>query len=251
MKRPPVESVTVLPYPSCEDGSDNDETEREISSGVLRSGATMREQGVVERWSLVQRGCLHVMRVRQDWALAVTDVEVVFDADYRPLRAWKRSGLPAGHDAARTPPVDTRLYELRNRPPTMTHVSGEVREHFSFRGGAPVAVNGPGRALIGAWLRANPDLAVGDIVRGPVLDFRRGVERVETVALRREADIDDASVADGAVRVYTVFGRESVFADAEGNILGDLAGLRPAARVQGELPPPREGLPEPDPRSAL
>ena len=113
----------------------------------------------------------------------------------------------------------------------------------------PVAVVGPGRALIGAWIRQHLDLGAGETVRGPVLDFRRPAERIETVALRREDDavMPDVAGPEGRVRVYTVFGRESVFTDDEGNVLGDLAGLRPDALLDTPAPPALESDEPPDP----
>jgi hypothetical protein len=212
----------------------------------------MRDRAVVERWELRERACLLVMSVRQEWPMGISDVEVVYDDQLRPLRVWKRMTMPVvpGQVAA---PADTRLYELRNDPPSMTRVSEEGREHFTFRAGAPVAVVGPGRALMGMWIRAHIDMPEGETTRGAVLDFRRAAERIETVALRRESDMINPEVAGpgGRVRVYTVFGRESVFTDDEGNILGDLAGLRPDALLETPRPPELSS-PEPaDPSAPL
>ena len=182
--------------------------------------------------------------------MGISDVEVVFDEDYRPLRAWKRMSMPRPPAGQLGPTPDIRLYELRGDPATMIRSSEEGREYFTFRAPPPVAVVGPGRALLGAWIRQHLDLAVGETVRGPVLDFRRPAERIETVALRREADANMPDVAGpgGHVRVYTVFGRESVFTDDEGNVLGDLAGLRPHALLDTPEPPELPSNEAPDPR---
>lgn len=244
LKRPPVDSVQEQPYPGCEGVAELPEG-RVIASGHLRSGPEMRDKAVVERWELRERACLRVMTIRQEWPMGISDVEVVFDEAYRPLRAWKRMSMPhvPGQRAAAP---DTRLYELRNDPATMTRASEDGREHFTFRAPQPVAVVGPGRALLGAWIRQHLDMPVGETVRGPVLDFRRPVERIETIALRREEDavMPDVAGPSGHVRVYTVFGRESIYTDDEGNVLGDLAGLRPHALLT--TPEPAE-LPSEEP----
>lgn len=181
--------------------------------------------------------------------MGISDVEVVFDEQFRPLRAWKRMSMPRPPAGRRAPTPDTRLYELRTTPPTMTRQSEDGHEYFTFRAETPVAVVGPGRALIGAWIRQHLDLGAGETVRGPVLDFRRPAERIETVALRREDDavMPDVAGPEGRVRVYTVFGRESVFTDDEGNVLGDLAGLRPDALLDTPAPPALESDEPPDP----
>ena len=242
MKRRPVENVPELAYPTCE-GEPLPEGEV-LASGTLRAGELMRERDVIERWEMRRRGCVYVATVRQQWASQVTDVEVIFDLEWTPLRAWKRMMIPG----ARTPP-DTRLYELRNDPPTMStdaeHVDGV--EHREFAGRNPIAVVGPGRALLAAWVRA-ANLEVGDVARGNVLDFRQLVERIEEVALRRDPDRDDPEL--GRVRVYTVFGRESFFVNEEGWVVGDLAGLRDESVVSAPAP---EELPVPaaDPSTPL
>ena len=184
MKRRPVESVPELPYPTCE-GEPLPEGEV-LASGTLRAGDTMREQSVLERWEVRRRGCVHVVTVHQQWAYQVTDVEVIYDLEWKPLRAWKRMMIPGSNPEDHPP--DIRLYELRNEPPTMStraeHVEGI--EHREFQGRNPVAVIGPGRAMLAAWVQAN-DLEVGEVTRGNVLDFRQMVERIEEVALRRDA----------------------------------------------------------------
>jgi len=221
MKRVEVESVDEHPYPSCGEG---ELPEGEVvASGDLRAGPTMREQSVVERWEVRRRDCLYVFTVHQEWARQVTDVEVVFDEEWTPLRATKEMSIPGavGH-------TDSRLYELRNDPPTMTqHTAEGETVHRRFNGAPPIAVIGPGRALVSAWIWKEDQLEVGEIVRGPVLDFREMVERIDEVALRRDPDRDEESLG-GDVRVYTVFGRESIFTDDEGVVVGDLAGLRTA-----------------------
>ena len=247
MKRRPVAEVAAQPYPSC-DGVPLPEEGEVLAEGTLRSGPRMRET-VVERYRIEKKNCVYVITVHQEWSRQIDDVEVVFDLDWRPLRAWKRMTIPGVSEEDGR--ADTRLYELRNDPPTMTRFAeGEV-EHRVFQGrdveaGPVVAVVGPGRALLNAWIRA-ADLEVGGIVRGPVLDFRQLVERVDEVALRRDPDRQEETLGR-AVRVYTVFGRESVFANDGDVVIGDLAGLRDDRDLDTVPPEPLPTYGEPDPR---
>lgn len=239
LMRVPAEAVERLPYPSCGEGL---LPEGEVlASGHLRSGPTMLDRNVVERYELRRRDCLYVMTVRQEWPLGTADVEVVYDDAWRPLRAWKRMTLPTpdGHLE------DIRLYELRTDPVTMIRRSEEGIEQFTLRGPRPIAVIGPGRGLLGAWIRA-ADPAIGATVRGPVLDFRELFETIDTVALKREADREVPELG-GTVRVYTVFGREAVFVDEALEVVGDLAGLRPNAVLTTPPPPPQPLFGAPDP----
>jgi hypothetical protein len=128
----------------------------------------------------------------------------------------------------------------------MTRRQDPEIERFWFRGGAPSAIVGPGRALFSAWVQAmGVNLAVGDSRSVPTLDVRAMVEKVEPVAIRRDADRDEPGL--GRVRVYSFFGRESVFTDADGWVVGDLAGLRLAETVDAPEPPPLPEVPPPDP----
>lgn len=247
MKRRPVAEVEEHPYPTCE-GAPLPEAGEVLAEGTLRSGPRMRET-VVERFRVEKKDCVYVITVHQEWSRQIDDVEVVYDLDWRPLRAWKRMTIPGVSDEDGR--ADTRLYELRNDPPTMTRrAEGEV-EHRVFQGrdveaGPVVAVVGPGRALLNAWIQA-AQLEVGDIVRGPVLDFREFVERVDEVALRRDPDRREETLGR-SVRVYTVFGRESVFADEDDFVVGDLAGLRDARDLETPAPEPLPSYGAPDPR---
>ncbi|MEM1418760.1 MAG: hypothetical protein AAGH15_27945 [Myxococcota bacterium] len=207
----------------------------------------MREP-VVERYRIEKKNCVYVVTVHQEWFRQIDDVEVVYDLAWKPLRAWKRMTIPGVDEEDGR--ADTRLYELRNDPPTMSRRAHGELEHRVFQGrdveaGEVVAVVGPGRALLNAWIQ-KADLEVGEVVRGPVLDFRELVERVDEVALRRDPDRMEETLGR-RVRVYTVFGRESVFADDEGWIIGDLAGLRDDRDLDTEPPPalPTYGAPDP------
>lgn len=204
----------------------------------------MRERNVVERFEIRRRDCHEVVTVRQEWPLGIADVEVVFDVDGRPLRAWKRMTLPG--TAAGENIEDIRRYELRTSPVTLKKrpPRGPV-EFREIRGAAPVAVIGPGRGLISMWIRA-AKLAEGEKVRGPVLDFRETIETIRDVTLRRDANRYEPTYGR-TVRVYTVYGRETVFADENDIVIGDLAGLRPDALVKDPPPPVLPSRTAPDP----
>lgn len=73
--------------------------------------------------------------------------------------------------------------------------------------------------------------------------MRELVERLRPVTLRCEPDMTPPGFT-APVRVYTVYGRETVFTDANNVVLGDLGGMRPAALL-AHLPR-AAALPVPD-----
>jgi hypothetical protein len=241
-ERVPVEAVERLPYPSCEDGP---LPEGEVvASGHLRAGPTMRDQDVVERFEVRRRDCLVVVTVRQEWRVRVADVEAVYDDALHPLRVWRRTMDPNLPDPVAQ--ADIRLYELRTDPPTLTWrtPSGEM-QYRELKGGRPEALIGPGRGLLTPWLwraRLGPD----EKNRVPVLDFRKDVERVSPVTLHRKPDQHEG-VMDRTLRVYTIFGREPVFADDDDVVVGDMMGLRPHDALDTPAPAPLLEHSPPDP----
>jgi hypothetical protein len=98
------------------------------------------------------------------------------------------------------------------------------------------AIVGPGRGVITAWLKKEK-LSVGGKTSELVLDFRDMVESLEVGTLERHEDQEEPSLG-GKVRVYTFFGRETVFADDNDVVIGDLAGMRPSDKVSTPEPPP-------------
>lgn len=230
--RRPVASLPDLGYPTC-DGQPLPEGER-VGGGLLRSGPTMREHDVVERFELRRRGCVTVARVEQEWPLGTADVDVVYDQDLRPLRVWKQTTMPdasgpLGHR-------DVRVYELRTTPIGLTRrtPTGEL-ERFELRGARPEAVIGPGRGLLSIWLR-RAHLDVGGRVRQPVLDVREPIAVIRDVTLERLPDQGVEGI--GRVRVYTIYGSEPIFADEDDVVVGDMFGLRPADSLPGPTPDP-------------
>ena len=152
---------------------------------------------------------------RQEWPLAIADVEVRYDAtltphlgleahDHRrvaarrrqrrhpPLRASDRGGV---HQAARRRREASRS---RNCCP-----GGRMTVPAGARAGAMV---GPGRGVITAWLK-RAKLPVGGKTEELVLDFR-GHARVPRGSGRSSATPTSTSRRSGrTVRVYTFFGQ--------------------------------------------
>lgn len=230
-KHIPVEQVAELAYPTC-DGAELPPLTVE-GKGHLRSGPVHQDKTIVERFELGRRGCLAAFTVRQEWPLGVADLEVLYDQELRPVRIWKRMTLPgAAHPETQ---MDVKRYELRTDPVEIKHKTPDGKlEREQLLGGKPNAVIGPGRGLISMWIR-RAKLKPGQKVRELVIDVR-GLETIEPVTLLREPDMQHPEL--GPVQVYTFYGRETVFTDAQGVVLGDLAGLRPDALVKLPAPPP-------------
>lgn len=247
-----VDSVPELGYPTCP-ASDAAALSTRVAAGHIRSGPFMREQSVVERFEIDETGCHIVFKARQEWPRAVADVEVVYGPDLLPLRAWKRMTVPGSNRPDGL--ADIRRYELRTPEVTVKrrNPDGEILYEILKPGGKtkvlpgakPMAVIGPGRGVISMWLR-RAKLPVGGSVRELVLDFREAVELLEEATLKREEDRFEASLGRN-VRVYTFYGRESVFADENDLVIGDLAGMRPSDSVEAPEPPPLPMYGEPDP----
>lgn len=217
----PAEPAPALPPPDCGGGVESLPAGHVVAEGTLVPGPTMQAKGIVERFEVRRRDCLLVASVEQDTPLGQVLAEVVFDADRRPLRAEVRRAVP-GREGA----VDLEVIELRGETPRLERRSWDgYVEHRVLRGERPIAVVGPGRGLLTVWIRA-ADLAVGEKQRGPVLDLS-GYVRIREATLRRDLDREEPTLGR-RVRVHTVYGRDSVFCDDSGLVIGDLAGLRPA-----------------------
>jgi hypothetical protein len=241
-KHVPVDQVPELGYPACV--SDGAPAKGDvIGAGHLRSGPFSQEQNVDERFELRRTPCGYVLRARQEWPLDISDVEVHFDASLTPIWAWKRMTLAASNRPDGY--ADIRRYELRTGEVFIKRrdQNGEVFREKLLPGGRMrvppgaklAAVVGPGRGVITAWLQ-RAKLPVGGKVTALVLDFRAMIESLEEGTLVRNEDRFEPSIG-GTVRVYTFFGRETVFADDNDVVVGDLAGMRPSESLKTPEPP--------------
>jgi len=257
-KHVPVDVVPQLGYPACRecaactDGG-QPEPGSIVAAGHLRSGPTSFERFVSERFELRRTACGYTFRARQEWPLAVSDVEVRYDGLLRPIWAWKRMTIPGSRRDDGN--ADIRRYELRTGDVFITHRDDHgvtSLERLLPGGRLPVgegarvgAVVTPGRGMLTAWLwRAR--LPVGGKLRELVLDLREAVESLEEATLTREPDRFEASLGK-TVRVYTFYGREAVFADDHDIVIGDLAGMRPSDSLSTPEPPPVPSYGAPDP----
>ena len=250
-----VDSVPELGYPSCADaGPPTGERKGDLlGKEALRAGPFMREKSVVEAFEIRKTSCQYIFDGHEEWPLMSADVQVVYDENLMPLRAWKRMTIPGSSRADGN--ADTRRYELRTPDVTIKHKAsnGEILyELLKPSGRVPVpigahvaAVIAPGRGVISMWIRRTK-LPVGGKVRELVLDFREMVEVLEEGTLVREDDRFEESLGK-SVRVYTILGRESVFADENGDVIGDLAGLRPSDSLTTPVPLPMPTYGAPDP----
>jgi hypothetical protein len=246
LPRERVASLADRGYPTCTDA--DSAAPPTALSRTLRAGPGMREPSAFETFELRSRGCHLVFTGHEEWAMGASDVEVVFDASLRPLRAYKRSTAPGPQDvAART---DTRIYDLRGEHVELRRRTpvGEI-ERFVYRAPSPAAIIGPGRGLLTAWFR-RAHLEVGGRLRESVLDIRESVEVVRDVTLLRLEDRDDAQLGR-RVRVYTIYGREPIYADEDDLVIGDMMGLLPAELVHTPMPTPMATDGPPSPSTSL
>jgi len=250
----PVDASPELGYPACEDIGGRD-AGTVVAQGHLRAGPLSQEKNVAESFELQRTACGYLLRSRQEWPLAISDVEVFYDAGLTPLWAWKRMTIAGSRRADGN--ADIRRYELRTGEVFIKRrdAEGRVTQEKLLPGGrmaAPVeahvgAVVGPGRGLITAWLK-RAKLPVGGKVHELVLDFREMVEMLEIASLERNPDQFEPSLGR-TVRVYTFFGRETVFADQDDVVIADLAGMRPSDSLSTPEPEPLPMYGAPDPRN--
>ena len=250
-KHVPVESEPELGYPTC--GDAGSEPGIGVAHGSLRAGPISADRSVVERFDLRRTTCGFIFTSRQEWPLAIADVEVHYDAALAPIWAWKRltsaaSQRPDGN-------ADVRRYEMRTADLFIKRrdASGEITLQKLLPGGRMAAPQGghvgavvtPGRGGITPWLK-RAHLPVGGKTQDLVLNFRDMVEALEVGTLERQEDQFQADMGR-RVRVYTFFGKETVFADNSDVVIGDLAGMRPADSVTLPEPPalPLFGGPDP------
>lgn len=241
LKRTTVERVERLPYPDC--GAGELPEGEVLASGVLRPD-TGRGRDSVERFEIRRRACLVIATARIETDFELTDLEIVYDASGKPLRVWRRNTLAVTPQPDGAP--DIALYELRGTIPTLIHrkPDGSV-EYQTLAGGRPAAVISRARGLLTPWIQKS-NLEVGESVHDVVIDLDTPDLIREGAMLRREPDLARAELGR-TVRVYTVYGRDAVFTDDAGVVVGDLTGLVPADRVGAPVPraQPLYGGPDP------
>ncbi len=256
-KHVPVESIPELGYPVCADEGALDASTTLVAAGHIRSGPTSREQNVVERFELRKTSCGYTLRARQEWPLTISDLEVRYDADLAPRWAWKRMTLPGTARADGN--ADIRSYELRTGDVFIkrrdSHGQTTMEQllpggRMTVPSGARVgAVVGPGRGVMTAWIK-RAKLSVGERSTELVLDFREMLESLEVAVLVRNPDQFEPAF-NRMVRVYTFYGRETVFADDNDVVIGDLAGMRPSDSLTTPEPDPLPDYGGPDPARGM
>jgi hypothetical protein len=267
-KHVPLDVVPELGYPACGDAG-GESAGVLLGEGHIRSGPLSNDQSVNERFEFRRTPCGATFRARQEWPLTISDVEVRYDVDLRPMWAWKRMTIAGS--TREDGNADIRRYELRaTRDVVPANVGapgwtgavfikrrdaasaihfeellpgGRVDVSAEARVGAVVA---PGRGMLTPWLQ-RARLSVGGTERDLVLDFREAVETLEMATLQRNEDRFEPSLGT-TVRVYTFYGRETVFADDHDVVVGDLSGMRPSDSIAAPEPPPLPTYGGPDPR---
>jgi hypothetical protein len=242
-KHVPVEAAPELGYPACGDAG-ADEHGTTVAAGRLRSGPHSNEQNVVERFELDRTACGYAYHARQEWPLDISDVEIRYDANLTPTWAWKR--MTIAFSQREDGNADIRRYEMRTGDVFIKRRAADGRTTMEklLPGGRMTAPQGarvgaviaPGRGSITAWLK-RAKLPVGGKTDELVLDFRPMIESLEVGTLQRLPDQFEPDYGKN-VRVYTFFGRETVFADESDVVIGDLAGMRPADLVKTPEPEP-------------
>jgi hypothetical protein len=235
-----VGALPDLPYPSCDGELPEGEL---VAADTLRAGPNMRAEDVVERFEIRRRDCLTVVRVSQEWSLGTADLDVVYDEELLPLRVWLRTTIPDAH--SQVGHLTVARFELRTPSVGMTRRGPDGTERVELIGPRPRAIIGPGRGLLSMWLR-RARLPENGRVREPVLDVREPVAVIRDVTLQRLEDQEVEGV--GRVRVYTIYGREPIFANDDDVVIGDMQGMRRAAELTGPIPDP---LPDPGPIDPL
>jgi hypothetical protein len=251
-KHVPVDAEPELGFPTCADGGTG-EVGTLAAEGHLRAGPFSAEKNVVERFELRRTSCGYSFQSRQEWPLAIADVEVRYDAALTPLWAWKRLTIAGSLRADGN--ADIRRYELRTGDVFIKHRDADAQitlekllpgGRMNVPAGARVgAMVGPGRGIITAWLQREK-LPVGGKTQELVLDFRNLFESLEEGTLQRVPDLYEPSLGR-TVRAYTFFGQETVFADDNDVVIGDLAGMRPDDSLTTPEPPPLPSYGVPDP----
>ncbi|MFO0661098.1 MAG: hypothetical protein U0165_14885 [Polyangiaceae bacterium] len=229
-----VPSVTEMAYPTCADHSDEQPAQL-VSSQKMRSGPEEIRGLIVETFKIERKGCLTIATTRQEFSEQISDVEVVYDENLVPLRAWRRWTLPGSKREDGS--ADIKRYEFRTPFVQTKHRNPEdALDYEELRGTKPKVIIGPGVGLLTMWVK-RAKLQPGQKVRERVVNIRTPIEDVHDVTLQRHEDTFLADI-QRKVRVYSIYGRESFYLDENDNIVGDLAGLRPSDLLTTPVPSP-------------
>jgi hypothetical protein len=215
MRRVPASQVDLADWPAC---ATTPPDERLVARELV-AGPIMREQTVVERYSIARHGECLVGRVFLRWMLGDTALEVVWDRELNPVAAYKRMSYPGEPER-----FEERGYRMSDTESVMVRVATHEVERFRFRGARPTAVVPTGRGLFSVLFRRHLGLEVGESARESVIDLRRLVERIEPGNVRRDP-ARDHEFTDEPLLTFTFMGRDTIFVDSRGFVMGDLAGL--------------------------
>ena len=132
-KSVPVQEFEPLPYPEC--GQESTDPPEVLVEGVLHGGSRMRYEGAGERYRLVRDACLHILTVSEWSSASYTQLEIVYDREWKPLRVWRRI-FPRGSNETYTRP-EVRVYDLRAQPVTILWRKRSGDLEFRERGPFP------------------------------------------------------------------------------------------------------------------
>jgi hypothetical protein len=215
MRRVPASQVDLADWPAC---ATTPPDERLVARELV-AGPIMREQTVVERYSIARHGDCLVGRVYLRWKLGDTALEVVWDRDRNPVAAYKRMSYPGEPER-----FEERGYRMSETESVMVRVASHEIERFRFRGARPTAIVPTGRGLFSVAFGRHLELGVGESARDTVIDLRRLVERVEPGSTRRDPAREHEFTSEPLL-TFTFMGRDTIYADSRGYVMGDLAGL--------------------------
>ena len=97
-----------------------------------------------------------------------------------------------------------------------------------------MAVVASARSSLVPWI-LREDLGVDEVAERPILDIRQQWDEIDAATLFRVADRYEESLGRD-VRVHTLFGSQAVYTTVDGELLGDLAGMRVEGALEGDAP---------------
>ena len=211
-KHVPVDAVPELGYPACGDAG---ATSRDASwrRGACAPGRSRPRRTSSSASTLRRTACGYTFRSRQEWPLAIADVEVHYDASFTPIWAWKRMTIAGSKRADGN--ADIRRYELRTGEVFIKRRDAKgvvtLREAPARAGACPCPPGAQRRAR--SWGRGAGSSRRGCSARSCrsggktqelVLDFRDMVESLEEGTLERNADLLRADARQDGARLHVL-----------------------------------------------